>query len=241
MRNTLMVTAAIALALGSAPAFAQQSPAAPNASSGTVQSPNSVPGGQVSQPPGAGGNLGGQVIAPAPAPYAAGQPGVNAVRPMRTRRPVRPVRHRAPVVAPATSSDAGPAMGAPMTADGARPGNIPGTGNSLPTSNSASNITARDTRSAIAPRLPTPNATGTTVSFLQAADRDLAANRTGAAQEALERAETRALDRSVEQSAASTPDNSALVSQIGDARRALASGNTAGARSSVQSAMAAAR
>ncbi len=78
-----------------------------------------------------------------------------------------------------------------------RPGNIPGTNNSLPLSDSASNISPADTRSPIAPRLPAP-----------ADDRDLGPKRllidarralesgqTGLAQEALERAETRLLDR----------------------------------------------
>ena len=38
----------------------------------------------------------------------------------------------------------------------ARPGNDIGTGQSLPTSDRASNITPDDTRSALSPRLPSP-------------------------------------------------------------------------------------
>ncbi len=40
---------------------------------------------------------------------------------------------------------------------GARPGNVIGTGQSLPLSDKASNATSSDTRSVIAPRLPTPS------------------------------------------------------------------------------------
>ena len=39
---------------------------------------------------------------------------------------------------------------------GAQPGNVIGTGSSLPRSNTASNIGASDTRSNIAPNLPSP-------------------------------------------------------------------------------------
>ena len=104
MTKSVLLSAALALVLGTAAAFAQSSPPSPNASSGGVMSPNSVPGGQVSQPPGAGGNLGTTSTLPPATPYATTEP--NTVRPMRTRRaPVRrPVRHRAPVVAPAASS-----------------------------------------------------------------------------------------------------------------------------------------
>ena len=65
--------------------------------------------------------------------------------------------------------------------------------------------------------------------YLMAARQALAANQSGAAQEALERAETRALDRSVAPSRAGDPDNRTLVKQISDARNALASGDKASA------------
>ncbi len=42
----------------------------------------------------------------------------------------------------------------PLT--GARPGNVIGTGRSLPLSDKASNITPSDTRSVLAPNLPSP-------------------------------------------------------------------------------------
>jgi hypothetical protein len=111
----------------------------------------------------------------------------------------------------------------------ARPGNDIGTGQSLPLSNHSSNITGMDTRSTIAPRLPSPDvaAGAGPRQYLMAARRALAANQTGAAQQALEMAETRALDRSVAPANAGMPDTNGLVHQIGQARRSLATGDRA--------------
>lgn len=107
-----------------------------------------------------------------------------------------------------------------------------------PSSSTASNITASDTRSEMAPRLPDPNAgSNSPQAYLAAAQRALASNRTGAAQEALERAETRLLSRSTDPSMANMPDPSASVQAIGAARRALASRDTAAARSAISAAM----
>lgn len=239
MRKTILLSAvAMGLAFSPAAVFAQ---AGPNAASGTVTPQNSLPSGSPpsTQPPGAGGNLGTTSTGAGSA--ATAQPGVNTLHPLHSLRRAathpRPRRH----TTPSTSSDASPGVGA-TTADGARPGNLPGTGNSLPTSTQASNITAADTRSDIAPRLPTPNATSNSpAGYLQAAKRAIAGRRTGTAQEALERAETRALDRSVDPSAANTPDSSSLVAQIGEARRALASGNMSAANSAIDGALSAAR
>jgi hypothetical protein len=116
----------------------------------------------------------------------------------------------------------------PQTVTGARPGNVIGTDSSLPTSNNASNINRTDTRSPIAPRLPAPGlAEGSTPSqFLNAAKGALRTNRTGEAQEAIERAETRLLDRSTAQGA-DPLSTSPLVAQLGQARGALAAGDRA--------------
>ncbi len=115
---------------------------------------------------------------------------------------------------------------------GARPGNVIGTGQSLPLSDKASNATSSDTRSVIAPRLPTPSVgdDSTPRAFLQAAERALVLGRTGEAQEALERAESRLLDRSVAPSRAGEPSAQPAVSDVGDARRALAAGDRARAQ-----------
>ena len=113
----------------------------------------------------------------------------------------------------------------------ARPGNEIGTGQSLPLSNNASNVTPDDTRSSIAPRLPSPAVAESAPpdAFLRAARRAIAAGRTGEAQESLERAESRALDRSVRPSLAGQPSRSPLVSIIAEARGAVALGDRQGA------------
>jgi hypothetical protein len=114
-------------------------------------------------------------------------------------------------------------------ATGARPGHEPGTGESLPLSNNASNIAPTDTRSNIAPTLPQPaiGEHATTQDYLKAARTALVAGRTGQAQQSLEMAETRALDRSVAQGQTNAPSDSQLVSRIRDARHALGSGDRA--------------
>ncbi len=117
-------------------------------------------------------------------------------------------------------------------ATGARPGNVIGSGQSLPLSDKASNATAGDTRSLIAPRLPTPSAGDDSPprAFLESAQRALVLGRTGEAQEALERAESRLLDRSVAPSRANDPSPQPVVKDVGDARRALAAGDRARAQ-----------
>jgi hypothetical protein len=99
---------------------------------------------------------------------------------------------------------------------GARPGNEIGTGSSLPRSNNASNITKSDTRSDIAPNLPSPpiGENASVHDYLVAARTSLTAGRTGEAQQAMEMAETRALDRSVPRSPTTAPIKDPVVSGI---------------------------
>jgi hypothetical protein len=127
-----------------------------------------------------------------------------------------------------------------QTATGARPGNDIGTGNSLPTSTSASNIDRADARSTIAPRLPTPPVGDNAGprQFLTVAEQALARGHTGEAQEALERAETRLLDRSTDPNAVNTPDSGPMIRQITDALNALGRGDTRQAHQIVASAIA---
>lgn len=107
-----------------------------------------------------------------------------------------------------------------------------------PSSARASNIDQANTRSEIAPRLPDPSAASSTPeAYLVAAQRALASGKTGAAQEALERAETRVLSRSTEQSMATSPADMPMVQQIGAARRALASRDMAAAKAAITAAM----
>jgi hypothetical protein len=127
----------------------------------------------------------------------------------------------------------------PTSATGARPGNEIGTGQSLPLSDRASNINSSNVRSTIAPRLPSPDLPDGSGprDYLMAADTALRAHRTGVAQEALERAESRALDGSVVMSQANQPSRNALVQTISSARQALASGNQAAALDLIAAAM----
>jgi hypothetical protein len=115
----------------------------------------------------------------------------------------------------------------------------PGTGESGPASTEASNIDAADTHSHIAPHFPEP-AVGPGASpdrLLQAADAALTSHRTGTADQALEMAETRLLDRSTPVSDANQPDESQRIRAIESARKALASGDTKGAEAAIQTAM----
>ncbi len=115
----------------------------------------------------------------------------------------------------------------PMGGDtdaGARPGNVIGTGMSLPRSDQAGNLNGATTHSELAPNLPAPLADDVR-DLLAEAKRDLITHRTGAAQEALERAETRALARSIPAGTERVPDQSPLVSATARARAALGQGD----------------
>ncbi len=115
------------------------------------------------------------------------------------------------------------AQSPPNTPTGARPGNVIGTGQSLPRSDTASHTPGSAPRSTIAPNLPSPpiSPTSSPAAFLQAARTALAAGRTGEAQQSLEMAQTRALDRSVPMGTTGQPSQSPLVQAISDALRSL--------------------
>ena len=113
-----------------------------------------------------------------------------------------------------------------VTDTGARPGHTPGIGDSLPKSDNASNILPSDTKSNLAPTLP-PSAAGTAATpldYLRAARAALVAGHTGEAQQSLEMAETRLLDREVAPGATPTASDSHIVTQVRDARRTLGTG-----------------
>ncbi len=100
-----------------------------------------------------------------------------------------------------------------------------------PFSNRSSNIDPADTRSEIAPRLPEPDAGGNNArAYLLAAQRALAQGRTGAAQEALERAQTRILTRSTDPALAAVPEDGGMTRAITEVRMALGHNDLAGAR-----------
>jgi hypothetical protein len=74
--------------------------------------------------------------------------------------------------------------------------------------------------------------------FLQAARQSLAAGRTGEAMEAMERAETRALDRSVRPSRANIPDTQPFITLVAAARAALDAHDRATALAKIDEALA---
>ena len=153
---------------------------------------------------------------------------------------------------PANATDQGSAMKAPAhrrhhmrataaaTDESGHWAHEPGTGESGPASAQASNIDGADTHSAIAPHLPRPmvGENAGPDGYLKAADRALAAHKTGAAQQALEMAETRLLDRSTAVGASSQPDQSPRIAAVTAARKDLAAKDWAGARASIREAMA---
>lgn len=127
-------------------------------------------------------------------------------------------------------------------ATGARPGNEIGTGMSLPMGTHASNIDQRNTRSTIAPNLPSPaiGANAGPVDYLRAAQQALQAGRTGEAQQSLEMAQTRLLDRSVPQGQTNNPSDNPAIMQVSQALKALAAHDRAQAMQLIQSAIPAA-
>lgn len=123
-------------------------------------------------------------------------------------------------------AQAPPVLDPVSQATGARPGHVPGEGESLPKSDKASNILPGTTGSAIAPTLPAPGVadSGGPFDYLRAARASLAAGRTGEAQQSLEMAETRSLDRAMAPGQTASASDSRFVSQIREARHALGSG-----------------
>jgi hypothetical protein len=115
----------------------------------------------------------------------------------------------------------------------------PGTGMSGPASNNASNIDQSDSRSAIAPHLPQPTQgeNASPEAYLRDAQAALAQRRTGLAQQALEMAETRLLDRSTAPEAAQMPDQRPEITQVSQARNALGHGDVQGASAAIQMAL----
>jgi hypothetical protein len=113
---------------------------------------------------------------------------------------------------------------------------------SMPMGTRSSNIDASDTRSMIAPNLPNPSLgpDAGPADYLHAAQASLQAGRTGEAQQSLEMAQTRLLDRSVPMGQTNNPSDNPAVTQISQALRALAAHDRAQAMQLIQSALPAA-
>lgn len=122
---------------------------------------------------------------------------------------------------------------------GARPGNDIGTGMSMPAGTRASNIDPSNTRSPIAPNLPSPQLgpNARAADYLRAAQSSLQGGRTGEAQQSLEMAQTRLLDRSVPMGQTNNQSDNPAVAQISQALKALASHDRARAMQAIQSAI----
>ncbi len=143
-----------------------------------------------------------------------------------------------PITAPqGAQSGTGVPMGMPTDegmsgGTGARPGHEIGVGESLPRSSKSSNINGYDTHSTIAPTLPEPNVgpDANAGQLLAAANQALATHQTGMAEEAMERAETRILTRSVPQSMGDQASMNPVVQQIQQARQLLGAHDIAGAQ-----------
>lgn len=232
MRKTLLMSAAL-LALAYGPVLAQnsmsstQSPPSPKPGQGMPQPSNSIPDTAGTASRNLPGDALGTTGMPSSRPMASGTDTTGGHRRMR--------HHRMTTSDAGMGSDAG--MSGQASADAPPTGAYRG-GAGSPRSNHASNIAASNTRSDIAPRLPDPaTASNTPEAYLAAAQSALASGKTGAAQEALERAETRLLSRSTDPSAAASPADMPMVQQIGQARQALATRDIAGARSAIRAAM----
>ena len=180
------------------------------------------------------------LIAPALA-----QTGIAPAYPPTGAAPAYPPADTAPAYPPPGTpvpSNVPPTMRAPPGANpdtGARPGNVIGTGMSMPMGSRASNISGADTRSEIAPNLPSPQLgpNASAVDYLRAAQSALAARQTGEAQQALEEAQTRLLDRSVPYGQTDAPSANPAVQQITQALHALAAGDRARCMQLIQAAI----
>ena len=112
-----------------------------------------------------------------------------------------------------------------------------------PTSSGASNIAPQNTKSTIAPALPNPDvAPGTTASdALHAAEGALATGQLGQAQQSLEMAETRMLDRSVPLGQTNNPSDNPAIRDISGALQALAANDRPGCMRLIEAALESAR
>jgi hypothetical protein len=108
-----------------------------------------------------------------------------------------------------------------------------------PVSQGTANISPRDTRGEVAPPLPTPplDANAPPSAFLRSAQGAVIAGRLGEAQEALEMAQTRLLDRSVPLFQTNTPSGNPAVRSISLALQTLSAGDREGAIRHIQAAL----
>lgn len=123
---------------------------------------------------------------------------------------------------------------------GAQPGTGFGGGAALPTDDRAGGLTSQYARPTYDPGLPPPVGTpGDRPSdYLRRAQDALAAGRAGEAQQSLEMAQTRLLDRSVPLGQTNHPSNNPTVGQISQALQALSARDRPGCMQLIQAALA---
>lgn len=137
----------------------------------------------------------------------------------------------------ATLSAACCLMAGAALAQGTPPATFSG-GAGAPFSPHASNI--KPGGNMVAPRLPAPTtASESPESLLRYARQALTRRQTGAAQQALEMAETRVLSRTVDPTRADQPNPTQMVQHIAAARRALGTRDFATAEQEIEAALAA--
>ncbi|HET8997809.1 MAG TPA: hypothetical protein VFN42_14165 [Acetobacteraceae bacterium] len=113
-------------------------------------------------------------------------------------------------------------------------------GGQEPVSTGAANLNQQDQPyRKVAPALPTPELgpNATPVDYLHAAEAALAGGRTGEAQQSLEMAQTRLLDRSVPYGQVNTPIKSPAIDTISQALQALGAGDRAQTMQLIQAAI----
>jgi hypothetical protein len=208
MRKSLLLASAAMLSFA-VPAMAQDT---------TTQSPP-APAASQAEPQPSNSLPGDTAVAPA-APAAAAQGDMTGMQPMQHPRHHAMAHHHM------------------MNRHAGHITEATGAGEGEPESRHASNIDRSNTRSDIAPALPMPPVRGNSPEdYLAAADRALSHRQSGEAQEALERAETRLLDRSVPAGQGNMPMQDPRLTQIRDARMAIANRDWSAARSNIEQAM----
>ena len=122
------------------------------------------------------------------------------------------------------------AQAPPIARDDVRAGLENGDRDSLPKSNNASNIVGSGEGSGVAPTLPSPNLgpDAPIRDYLRSARASLVAGETGKAQQSLEMAETRSLNRAEPSAQPNMPTNSAMANKIREALQTLGSGDKPG-------------
>jgi hypothetical protein len=244
MRLSIFATALLCGVAMSATAFAQTGN---NTSTGTAAAPVAPPAGTApeAQRPAAPAEAQAPAMpTPPPAPDASAPPAA----PDASAPPAAPDASTPPPPPSSDESATPPSDQGSSSGDSASSGSDKSSSHmakkpmhhaSGTSSRGASNISESDTHGEVAPKLPSPDvgANGSAKDYLKAAAKALRGHRTGEAQQALEMAETRALESGGVTSNPDSPVSNPMVSKIDDALKALGKKDMQGARSAIHDAM----